>query len=251
MTDFLLNLFNIRSTEAARISRADVAFHGLNPAWLLLFFILLAIFATLLYRRTGEDLPRWRRYTLATLRSLFFLLILGLLLRPVLSVTFETSVRRSLILLIDSSSSMNDIKDQRSDEADVKRAAIARNVLDATKGLDQPLPRAASELRQFSRIDLVKSVLHNPRLNLVRTLAKDYDLAAFTFHDQTVEIPAATHRANTKSNEPQIVSTVWIDSLKAQGTQSAIGDAVRDVITRKRGQPLAGIVLVTDGANNA
>ena len=27
-------------------------------------------------------------------------------------------------------------------------------------------------------------------------------------------------------------------------------DALRDVVTRKRGQPLAGVLLVTDGANN-
>jgi hypothetical protein len=29
-----------------------------------------------------------------------------------------------------------------------------------------------------------------------------------------------------------------------------VGDALRDVVTRKRGQPLAGVLLVTDGANN-
>src|SRR5688572_24342170 len=133
MTDFLLKLFNVRASEAARISRADVNFHGVNPAWLLLLFVVLAAAAVLLYRRTGEDLPRWRRYTLAGLRCLFFLLILGLLLRPVLSVTFEASVRRSLILLLDASASMSEIKDQRTAEADLMRAAIARDVLDATK----------------------------------------------------------------------------------------------------------------------
>src|SRR5687768_14828301 len=59
MTDFLLKLFNVRAGEAARISRADVNFHGVNPAWLLLLFVALAAAAVLLYRRTGEDLPRW------------------------------------------------------------------------------------------------------------------------------------------------------------------------------------------------
>ena len=32
---------------------------------------------------------------------------------------------------------------------------------------------------------------------------------------------------------------------------TAIGDALRDVINRKRGQPVTGILMVTDGANNA
>ena len=250
MTDFLLKLFNVRASEAARISRADVNFHGVNPAWLMLLFVLFAAAAVLLYRRTGEDLPRWRRYTLAGLRCLFFLLILGLLLRPVLSVTFEASVRRSLILLLDASASMSEIKDQRTAEADLKRAAIARDVLDATKGLDQPLTGAPAELRQLSRTDLAKSVLRNPRLNLVPTLAKDYDLAAFTFDGDTAEVAAAAYRAGNGSGAPPALSLGWVDSLAAKGTQSAIGDAVREVITRKRGQPLAGILLVTDGANN-
>ena len=30
-----------------------------------------------------------------------------------------------------------------------------------------------------------------------------------------------------------------------------MGDALRDVVNRKRGQPLAGVLLVTDGANNS
>src|SRR5688500_40646 len=145
---------------------------------------------------------------------------------------------------------MSEIKDQRTAEADLKRAAIARDVLDATKGLDQPLTGAPAELRQLSRTDLAKSVLRNPRLNLVPTLAKDYDLAAFTFDDDTAEVAAAAYRAGNGSDAPPALSLGWVDSLAAKGTQSAIGDAVREVITRKRGQPLAGILLVTDGANN-
>jgi hypothetical protein len=43
----------------------------------------------------------------------------------------------------------------------------------------------------------------------------------------------------------------WIDRLSALGNQTALGDGVRDAILRKRGQPLAGILLVTDGGNNA
>jgi hypothetical protein len=43
----------------------------------------------------------------------------------------------------------------------------------------------------------------------------------------------------------------WIDRLSAVGNQTAIGDGVRDAILRKRGQPLASILLITDGGNNA
>src|SRR5262249_1765588 len=48
-----------------------------------------------------------------------------------------------------------------------------------------------------------------------------------------------------------VLNRAWIDSLKAEGQLSAVGDAVRDVISRKRGQALAGIALITDGASNS
>ncbi|MCL2647930.1 MAG: hypothetical protein FWD61_13100 [Phycisphaerales bacterium] len=43
----------------------------------------------------------------------------------------------------------------------------------------------------------------------------------------------------------------WIARLQADGNQTAIGDAVRDAILRKRGQPVAGLLLISDGGNNA
>src|SRR5207248_3489233 len=42
-----------------------------------------------------------------------------------------------------------------------------------------------------------------------------------------------------------------VDKLGATNPATAIGDALREVINRMRGQPLAGILLVTDGANNS
>jgi hypothetical protein len=35
----------------------------------------------------------------------------------------------------------------------------------------------------------------------------------------------------------------WVDRLKAESPATAMGDALREVMNRKRGQPLAGVVL--------
>jgi hypothetical protein len=43
----------------------------------------------------------------------------------------------------------------------------------------------------------------------------------------------------------------WVDRLEANAPATALGDAVREALNRKRGQPLAGVVLVTDGVNNS
>jgi hypothetical protein len=48
-----------------------------------------------------------------------------------------------------------------------------------------------------------------------------------------------------------VTKSPWIDKLASAGSQTAVGDALRSVVARKRGQPMAGIVLVTDGANNS
>ncbi|MBM3847954.1 MAG: VWA domain-containing protein [Verrucomicrobia bacterium] len=43
----------------------------------------------------------------------------------------------------------------------------------------------------------------------------------------------------------------WGERLDGRFTSTAVGDAVREAVNRKRGQPLAGILLMTDGANNS
>jgi hypothetical protein len=109
-----------------------------------------------------------------------------------------------------------------------------------------------------SRLDLAKSVFKNERMNLLPRLDKEFDLAAFSFGQGTAELSA--RRAESETNAPAAKGrnkqvTVddfdWVDRLEANAPGTAIGDAIRDVINRKRGQPLAGIVLVTDGVNNA
>ena len=93
-----------------------------------------------MYRTSPAALKPARKYLLAGLRVLFLVLIIVLLMRPVLALTVEGSIRRLLVMLVDDSASMQ-IKDPRLDSNDQKRAAIAKNILDPTKGLSQPLDK--------------------------------------------------------------------------------------------------------------
>ena len=191
MTDFLLKLFGINTADARNISDTSLKFHGVNPAWVFLAAIVLAGVVVLMYRRAAPDLSPARKYGLATLRAAFLVLILVLLIRPVLSVTFEQTVRRTLLLLVDSSESMSKIPDQRSHPDDVKRAGMANGLLDPTKKLeDLPTPGGST---QTPRIELVQSALKNPRLDLLPRLAKDYDLEVYTFDRDIREVTAARY----------------------------------------------------------
>jgi len=256
MTGLLLKLLGVPANDAVHIAKASLAFRGgLSAGWFVFLMLVAGVLIYWMYKASPVTLPSWRKYTLAALRVVFVGLMLALLLRPVLAFTVEGSVRRVLVMLLDASSSMQ-IKDPRLDADDQKRAAIARDILDPKGGLGQSLDRSrAREFEQVSRINLVKSALKNERLNLLPRLDREFDLAAFSFGQGVAEL--STRKIESETNGPAkdkkvtVESFDWVDRLEATAPTTAIGDAVREVLNRKRGQPLAGVVLVTDGVNNS
>jgi hypothetical protein len=257
MTELFLKLLGAHGDDAVNVAKASLAFRGgVSVGWFIFFVLVLAGAIVWMYRSSPVGLSPARAYTLAALRVLFLALILVLLLRPVLALTVEGSVRRVLVMLLDNSSSMQ-IKDPRLDPADQKRAALALDLIDPTKGLTQSLSSGrVREVEQVARIDLVKDIFKNEKLDLLPRLDREFDLDAFTF-GQTLG-PMASRKeqktntlAETSSKKTTIDQFTWVDRLKADSPATALGDALREVMNRKRGQPLAGIVLVTDGANNS
>ena len=193
MNDFLLKLFGIKAHEAGRLTDTSINFHGINPLFIFIAAVLLTALVFWMYRRTGETISTPRRLILTGLRVVFLLLILGLLLRPVLTIGFEQSVRRTLLILFDTSGSMKEIKDQRTEKEDINRAAIATNALDPTKGLNQTLSDIPAGLANTARIDLAKAALKNKKIDLLNRLSKDSDLNAFRFDKTLSEIPQASY----------------------------------------------------------
>ena len=232
MTEFLLRLFGARVEDAVHITDASLALRGASASgWILFLLALLGAFVFWMYRNSPPHLSRARKNTLAILRIAFLGLILALLLRPVVSFTVEGNVRRVLVLLMDSSSSMQ-IKDTRISDLDRKRVGIA-------KGTSE---------EQAPRIEVAQGAFKNPKLNLLPRLDREFDVAAFTFGQGLVEVSARSAATNDQVTADQFT---WVDRLTATNPATAMGDAMREVLNRKRGQPIAGVVLVTDGANNS
>lgn len=200
----LLHLLGVSPDRSAIITNATLVFHaGLGAGFLLLLALGVVAWTIWAYRQGDSNPVRWRRYLLTVLRALFLLLVLLVLLRPALTLTLESKVRRTLILLFDNSASMS-----------------------------------ISDIQEASRLAHVQRLLRDPKLNLLTNLARDYDLTAFTLGRTVAEL-ATPHPTN------------WAARLTSTNNATAIGDAIHDVISRKRGQPLAGIFMVTDGANNS
>jgi hypothetical protein len=256
MTDLFLKLLGVPANDAVHIAKATVAFRGgLSVGWYVFIIIVVAALVVWIYKSTPVTVAPWRRYTLAGLRVVFLALLLALLLRPVLAFTVEGSIRRVLVMLVDGSASMQ-IADPRLDANDQKRAAIAKGILDPKGELKQTLDRSrAREFEQVSRLELTKAALQNERIDLLPRLDKEFDLSAFSFGQGLAELSARKLETNvSKSKETKkasIESFDWVERLEGTATSTAIGDGIREVMNRKRGQPLAGIVLVTDGVNNS
>src|SRR5438552_5473530 len=220
--DLVLRLFGLKTSGAGKITDTAVNFHGVNPFYVFVAAILLTVLVFWMYRRAAEHLSMFRKLTLATLRGLFLLLILGLLLRPVLTIAFEQTVRRTLLVLIDSSASMGDLKDKRSDSPDdLKRVAIAKGVIDPNGGLKQNLPGNTSNLAEVPRLEVVKDALNNQKLELLDKLAKDYDIDVFTFDKSLAELPSAGYQRKIDENNPAgteagdaKLNIAWVEKLE-------------------------------------
>ena len=257
MTGLLLKLLGAEMDDAVHIATTSLAFRGgIGLGWFVLLLLGLGAVFFWLYRNSPPNLSLRRKSLLAGLRILFIGLILLLLMRPILSFTVEGSVRRLLVLLVDASASMQ-IKDPRVAAEDQKRAAIARDYLDPAKGLSQVLDNnRVPEIEQVQRLDLLKSALKNPRLNLLPRLDREFDLDVFAFGQGVTPLSARKQtETNTAPDEPfpktDLNQFPWVERLVATNSVTAIGDAMREVLNRKRGQPLAGILLISDGANNS
>ena len=256
MTDLFLKLLGVPANDAVHIAKATVAFRGgLSVGWYVFIVLVAAGLVVWIYKSTPVTVAPWRRRTLVTLRIVFLALLLALLLRPVLAFTVEGSIRRVLVMLVDGSASMQ-IADPRLDANDQKRAAIAKGVLDAKGELKQTLDRSRSrEFEQVSRLELMKAALQNERIDLLPRLDQEFDLSAFSFGQGLAELSARKLETNAsgsgRNRKASVESFDWVHRMEATAPSTAIGDAIREVMNRKRGQPLAGIVLVTDGVNNS
>ena len=269
MVPLLLRIFGVRLDAADRLVGVGVELRNSSLlGWIVPLGLALGVLSWWLYRQSAAHATPGRRKLLTALRTLLLWLLLALLLRPVLTCELEGKVRNIIVCLLDASASMK-IADPRLDNNDLKRAAIGAGLISAKGGLKQAMdPAKGAQVKQIARTDLLKDVLGNIDLALLDRLRKDYDLIPMRF-GQTVEdmggspngsapavspspgaaAPSATP-APTALSEKTAPAAPWLKNLTNASHFTAIGDAVRDVLQRERGQPLAGIFLATDGGNN-
>lgn len=214
---------------------ATFSWTGLNAGWALLIWLALVVLIGWSYHRYAARLTRTRRGVLAALRVSLVGLLLLMLAGPVLNLEIKDHTRRTLAVLIDASQSMT-LADGRTEADDLKRAAIATG----------ESPSSAS-LPRITRAELLAKLAANSSLDLWHDLQDKSDLELYTF-GKNIESQGPIFAPGQPVNASTAAAA--FQKIRYDQNLTAIGDSLYEILNRKRGQSLAGVLVITDGANN-
>ncbi len=207
-----------------------------NTDWLLPVAVTLVIllFVRAMYLRDSEELPNAVGLLLTALRSAVFLGLLVLFLQPQWRTEHETTRNSRAVLLIDTSSSMGIVDGNPSAAHGKSRAQCIANAL------------AQSDFLQSLRKTHDVVVLRfDEELRRIISLDK---LPAAT--DSVTTTQAVVVQPETSAQKPE--SRIdWDKSLMPTGKETRLGQALRQLLDEERNSPLSGIIVVSDGGQNA
>ncbi|HLY12428.1 MAG TPA: hypothetical protein VKW04_24205 [Planctomycetota bacterium] len=227
-SDLWAKLLGIDRVTLTKDADWSITWQHLPPAWVLFLIIIPTILVVIgaLYRRERQDVGTGPKVTLTFLRSALLLLTLLLLMGPVLTVETIKKRKAFILVMLDESRSMQKIDQLQTDQ---EREAVAK-VTGVT---------ADAEIRQLTRADVVKKVLENPKLRILEELESKLNVAYFTF----------SSTATARESREKLLEDYRKETCI--GTETAIGDAIKAALNTLRGQYVAGVVVFTDGKNNA
>jgi hypothetical protein len=235
MRHVLEKLFGIQAAPWAQGGSWRVEWSAMprhDAALLLIVSILAAAGGVLyLYRREGRNLSLPIRVVFTTLRMIVLLGVLAMLLEPVMVFSRQEWIRSNLLVLVDDSQSM-DLKDAYVDEPSAKTTAASLK-----------LAGSAQELRDTPRRQLIHHLLDG---GLTTALTANGDRVVHT-------VPFAAQMADSAAQSPDLIATTNPSTQPASTldrTGTALGVAIRQAITSYRGQPIAGVLVLSDGQSN-
>jgi hypothetical protein len=248
--NWLLKLLSVDAPANASLQSAEVSLHGPIPGWL---GVLIAGAAGagvfFLYFLERPHQSSLRRALMALLRTALIMLLILLLMRPVLVAEYSGARPRGVALVIDNSQSMKQ-RDQRHSPPDLLRLAIAENLVAPDISIqDSPaLENVAGKLPPNpDRVQLVRAVLSNPRLQLIQGLRALGPLHGYLFGQRLQSL-----RKLSMVKEGQVAGAEeLLTGLHADEPRTALADAINDLLLRKEGDLPTAIVLMTDGRDNA
>src|SRR4051794_7389160 len=186
-----------------------------------------------LYHRDTIELSRSRRSGILLLR---FIALVGLL---VFFLGVERRIDRKVVhnsqvpVLVDTSQSMGLPDGDLSTGTNSPRLEAVSNVLGTSPILEDLRRNHDVHIARFERD--VEPLISFPKTE-PEALSPE-DIAAHTGSKESQHSPSDTAK--------------WLDNLQPRGSETRLGQALADELRLYHGSPLAGIVVISDGAQNA
>ncbi len=205
-----------------------------NTDWILPIgaAILVMLLVRMMYRRDAEELRPWVGWTLTALRTLVFLVLLVLYCQPQWRNEREEVHNSRVVLAVDTSLSMGLSDGEGGGSASSTRAQQVAQALGQSDLLEQ-----------LRRVHDVAVMRFDEKSQRVASLGK---LPA-----GTGGADAAAEDGGTKVETPAKETLDWQELLKPVGTETRLGQALRQLVYDERNEPVAGIVVMSDGGQNA
>jgi len=220
--------------ESHNVTGIDVFFRG---GWILgLILVLAAIGLAFYLYRSEKQLSRKRLIIMGICQCLAMMVLIVLILEPVADIRLTKPYQRTILVLLDTSRSMG-IKDQRVTDVEVSEAAAVLGKIPLGEKLEGPrISQVAQQIGPVSRIDLARAALLHPEIKLLEKLNENYQVRFFSF-DSGIKPEGGAENP-----------TQWLESRKADGDASRVGSAIDDAVARYTGQPIAGVIVLSDFA---
>ena len=225
-----------------------------NADWILPIgaCLLILLFVRAMYRRDAVDLPPLLGWFLTLLRAATFLGLLFLYLQPQWRSERERVIDSRVELLADTSLSMglsdNDAGTSPGAPSRIKQVAAALAQSDL-------LPR----LRKTHEVAVYQfnNSLDPSRMLTLKKLREGLPASAGSgagdkdSSDHPDALPAG--EADSKATKTAVPQTAeqWEKFLTPAGTETRLGEALLQLIHQDHGAPLAGVVIFSDGGQNA
>jgi hypothetical protein len=241
-----LSAFPLLAAESVRRTTFEWGRIQSNTDWILPIAVclLVLLYVRGMYRRDAAELRPAVRWFLTGLRSLVFLGLLALWLQPQWRTEEERTIPSRAVLLVDTSMSMGltDLEDTGSAVSSrIEQVAAALEQSDFVRRLrlvhDVTVYPFDEELRRQRAITLPK-LLPEP----VPTDVTGGGAASGE---------ARADQADPESDENAEKPIDWKNVLTLAGQETRLGQALRDVMNDEAGKPLSGVVLLSDGGQNA
>ncbi len=227
-----------------------------NADWILPVVVCVTIlfFVGYMYRRDSVELkPVWG-WLLSALRAAAFLGLLILYLQPHWRTEREEVRNSRALVLVDTSLSM-ETADTGASFARGVNATATPTMASGNVSRSQQLAKALKETDFLARLRKTHDVVVFPfsedlQRDHVTTLAKE------TADDSTENAPrlqsggdADRKEADGDTRAP--VALDWAKLLAPTGIETRLGQALRQMIQDERGTPISGIIIFSDGGQNA